>query len=100
MIGVALAHFFAGRYEEALAATDKALYAHATYAPALRMRVVLCGLLGRAAEGSNVVKRLLAVNPAATVSQLNDYYRVPMGRNPAALAAYLEGLRRSGLPLE
>lgn len=45
------------------------------------------------------MERLLAVNPDATVSQLGDYYRVPMCRNPTELEVYLEGLRRSGLPL-
>jgi TolB-like protein/DNA-binding SARP family transcriptional activator len=97
-IGVARAYFFAGRYEEALAATDKALHAQAGYPPALRMGAALCGLLGRVANGSAFVKRLLAVNPDATVSRLREYYRVPMCRNPAALETYLDGLQRSGLP--
>jgi TolB-like protein/DNA-binding SARP family transcriptional activator len=98
-IGIALAHFFAGRYEEALMATNKALHAQANYAPALRMGAVICGLLGRVSDGSTFLERLLAVNPDATVSQLADYYRAPMCRNPAGLEAYLDGLRRSGLPL-
>jgi TolB-like protein len=99
-IGVARALFFAGRYDEALAATEKALHEQAGYAPALRMRAATCGLLGRAAEGNEIVRRLLAVNPDASVSRLRDYHRVSMCRIPAALEAYLEGLRRSGLPLE
>ena len=98
-LGVALAHFSAGRYQEASAAADKAMHAQANYAPALRMKAAVCGLLGHATKGSKFVNRLLAVNPDATVSSLRDYYWAPMRKNPAAFEAHLEGLRRSGLPL-
>ena len=95
--GFLIAHFMAGRYEEASAWCDKALHERPDYPPALRMKVATCGLLGRLEEGRLWVKRLLAVNPDATVSSMRVYYGVFM-KKPGCLEALLDGLRKAGLP--
>lgn len=94
----ALANFFAGRYREAMDAADKSLSEYADYPPALRVKIATCGLLGHIEEGRNCVKRLLHVNPGATVAGLRAYYEARLLRNPSGLETYLEGLRLCGLP--
>ncbi len=94
----ALANFFLGRYQEARDAADRALGEHIDFPPALRVKIASCGLLGRIEEGHDCVKRLLRVNPAATVAALRAYYEPRLRRNPQGLESYLQGLRLSGLP--
>jgi adenylate cyclase len=96
-LGFAFAHFMAGRYEEALAWCDKTLHERPDFPPALRMKAATCGLLGRPEEGRAWVKRLLTVIPDTTVCSLRLYYGVAM-KKPGCLEAYLDGLRKAGLP--
>ena len=94
------ANFVAGRYEQASTAADKTLKEMPTYPPGLRMKVSSCGMLGRIDEAQLYVQRLLAVNPGVTVALQKAYWEKPLQRSPQALKAYLEGLRRAGLPEE
>ena len=96
-IGFVFAHFMAGRYEEASAWCDKTLHERPDYPPALRLKTATCGLLGRLDEGRAWVERLLAVNPDTTVTSMRLYYGVFM-KKPGCLEAYLDGLRKAGLP--
>ncbi len=96
-VGFAFAHFMAGRYEEASAWCDKTLYEARDFPVALRMKAATCGLLGRLDEGRIWVERLLAVNPGTTVSGMRLLYGVFM-KKPGCLEAFLDGLRRAGLP--
>ncbi|MBI3706292.1 MAG: tetratricopeptide repeat protein, partial [Proteobacteria bacterium] len=93
----AFAHFTAGRYEEASSWGDKTLHESPNFPPALRMKAATCGLLGRLDEGRVWVERLLALNPHTTVSSMRLYYGVFM-KKPGSLDAFLDGLRRAGLP--
>jgi TolB-like protein len=95
---LALAHLSAGDYEEVERAADKALNVASTYPPALRMKIIACGLLGRIESGREHVKRLLAVNPGESVGWLNAFWGPLMRRHPRLLADMLEGARRAGLP--
>jgi TolB-like protein/DNA-binding SARP family transcriptional activator len=95
---LALAHLSAGDFEETERATDKALNVAPTYPPALRMKVIVCGLLGRAEAGREHVNRLLAVNSDESVRWLNAFWGPLMRRHPRLLADMLEGARRAGLP--
>ena len=93
---VAYAHFIAGRYLDAERAADRAM---STRSPTcVRVKIATCGLLGRYDEGQKWVKRLLELEPAATVSRLQQYWEAPLRRNPRALEAFLKGSRLSGLP--
>jgi TolB-like protein/DNA-binding SARP family transcriptional activator len=95
-----LANFVAGRYEESAKADEKALQERPAYAPSLRMRVVTCGLLGRLDEAKHYLDRLLAGEPDASVARFKRLNEKMFQRNPDALARFLEGARRAGLPEE
>lgn len=97
-MAMALAYFFAGNYQEATEAADKSLAENAGFPPALRIKIVSCGLLGRIDEGRQYVHRLLAVLPGASVAGTREFFAPLMRRIPDALKNYLEGLRRCGLP--
>ena len=93
----AFAHFVAGRWEDALAASDRALLHKMDYQPPLRMRAACLGLLDRIAEGRRAVARLLATSPGETLNTSQAYYRVAL-RTPGCCDTLIDGLRRSGLP--
>jgi tetratricopeptide (TPR) repeat protein len=97
-MSIAIAHFFAEQYEEAAEAADKSLGHLTTYPPALRLKIVTCGLLGRIDEGRTYVQRLLTLNPDSTVAKLKAYYDPLLRHNPRGLEYYLKGLRLCGLP--
>ena len=94
----AMAHFAAGRYGEAEDAAVKTLHERPTYPPVLRLMLAICGLQNRQEEGRTYLRRLLAVNPDASVARLRALFAVSMRRNPRRLDAYLQGVRRAGLP--
>jgi tetratricopeptide (TPR) repeat protein len=97
---VSMAYFRAGRYEEADAAADRAIQARPTYPPSLRLKVATCGLFGRIEEGRAYVQRLLAVHPECSIGWIRDFWGPLMQRSPEALAKFIEGSRRAGLPEE
>jgi TolB-like protein len=97
-LSTAMAHFFAGQYQEAADAADKSLAEHTNFPPALRLKVATSGLLGRIEEGHEWVARLLAVNPDASVAKLKAFYKPLLRINPQRLETYLKGLRLCGLP--
>jgi TolB-like protein/class 3 adenylate cyclase len=85
----------AGRYEEAMEWTDRCLHDRPSWQPGIRNRVALCGYLGRAEEAREWVKRSLDVNPAMTIAGFTAYAR---WFSADALAVWVEGFRRAGLP--
>jgi adenylate cyclase len=93
---LANAHFAAGRYEEASACAGRALRDASKHAPVLRIKAAICGLLGRIDEGREWVARLLALDPQMTLSRMRILYHKRM-QGPR-LEAYLDGLRKAGLP--
>jgi TolB-like protein len=95
---LALAYLSAGDIEQAERAADKAVNAAPRYAPALRMKVIACGLLGRADEARGHVAQLLQVNPSQTVAWFNAFWGPTTRQHPALLARMVEGARRAGLP--
>jgi DNA-binding SARP family transcriptional activator len=94
----AMAHFVAGEYEAADAATDKALRQSPDYPGALRMRVSTAGLLGRIDKAHLAAQRLLKANPDASVDSMRQYWRPWMRYTPHALAAMVEGWRNAKMP--
>jgi adenylate cyclase len=96
-LGFIFAHFMAGRYEEASAWCDKTLHQRPDHPPALEIKAASCGLLGRLEEARVWIERLLAVNPDTTVSSMRLLYGVFM-KKPGCLDAFLDGLRKAGLP--
>jgi adenylate cyclase len=92
---MAIAHLAAGRYEEALPWADRAVRDNGG-AIALRLKLSLCGHLGRLEEASRCMRLLREIDPEPTIA--------PAGRGDwgfAQLAARIrEGLRKAGLPEE
>jgi tetratricopeptide (TPR) repeat protein len=93
-----MAYFAGQRYEEAAHAVDRALSERPSYVPALRLKTALCGLSGRLDQAQSWKGRLLAATPDASVAQMDNFYRPYFNRNPRALEALLEGMRRAGMP--
>jgi tetratricopeptide (TPR) repeat protein len=92
--GTANAHFFLGRYDEAVSWAAMALQDNPDFQPGLRIAAASNAMAGRLDEAHKAVVRLRQLNPALRVSNLK-------GRGPWRaddLARYEEGLRRAGLP--
>jgi TolB-like protein len=93
--GIALVHFFAGRYDEALSWAEKALQESANYNIALRIIAASSALAGRLERAQNAMARLRENDPGLRVSDLRDL--LPVWR-PTDAARYADGLRKAGLP--
>jgi hypothetical protein len=65
---------------------------------ALRIRVVSCAHLGRLPEARQWLARLLEVDPGLTIARVKALQAMVMSTE--TLAAYVEGLRKAGLPEE
>jgi TolB-like protein/class 3 adenylate cyclase/Tfp pilus assembly protein PilF len=95
--GMAHAHFFAGRYDDALAWAKMALREHPVIShPALRVAAASCALAGRDEEAKRLMARLLEIDPVLRTSNL-QYVLAPY-RQPEYTAKYAEALRKAGLP--
>jgi TolB-like protein/class 3 adenylate cyclase/Flp pilus assembly protein TadD len=95
---LAVAHLAAGRYEEAMGWADEALHGRPEAVASVRMKAILCGLLGRVAEGKKWLRRLLQLTPDATIVRFNAETSPFLA--PEIRAAMAEGLRKAGLPEE
>src|SRR5262249_15930820 len=92
--GAALAHFLAGRYDQASAVAEQALRIRSDYGTGLRVLAASRALTGRQADAQKAVARLRQLDPASRISNLRD--RVPL-RQPEDLARFEGGLRKAGL---
>jgi adenylate cyclase len=93
---MAVAHFCAGRYEEAADWAEKACLERPNVLATLRGAVVSNALAGRQQETEKALGRLLALNPGMRVSDARSGTG-GFGRQED-LARYEEGLRKAGLP--
>jgi TolB-like protein len=96
--GIAWACFIDGRYEDACEWADKALGEQPRYMPTLRVKLIACGLLGRTEQAEATKRALLALDPDATITKLLKITPLSRVNLKAALAAYIDGLRKAGLP--
>ncbi len=94
--GTAYAHFFLGRYDEAVSWAAMALQDNPDYQPGLRIAAASNAMAGRLDEAHKAVARLRQLNPALRVATLKDV-RGPH-RRAEDLSRYDEGLRQAGLP--
>ena len=92
---VALAHFVAGRYDEASLWAEKALGERANFLPAIRELAASRALAGRSSEAQAAMARLREIAPAMRVSTVKEWQPF---RRPDDLARLEEGLRKAGLP--
>jgi adenylate cyclase len=93
--GIVLAHFFAGRYEEALSWAQTTLRQNPNYAAAIIMAAVSGALAGREEETRKAVARLRELNPDVGLSNFEGVWPL---RRPEDLAAFGKGLQLTGLP--
>ena len=96
--GLAYAHFAAKRYEKAMEWVDRSLGEQTGFAPALYLKVALCGHLGQLEEGQRWVGRVPQLYPELTVATLAAF--ADAFESGDLRADYLEGLRKAGLPEE
>jgi len=94
-MGTGMAHFLAGRYDEARLWAKKALEHRPGFLNALRLLAASCALGGRLEEAEKIVQQLLQLNPTLRISDLKDVYPF---RRPADLASLIEGSRKAGIP--
>jgi tetratricopeptide (TPR) repeat protein len=93
-MAIAIAHFVAGRFEEAAAAARRAAQAHPRFSPPYWMRAAALANLGRIDEAEVVAQQLLDVQPQFTIRSITS---APFA-NPEILAALGDALRQVGLP--
>src|SRR6185312_7327857 len=91
----ALAHFLAGRYDEASSWAERALSERADDCRAIRILAASRALAGRLREAKMAISRLQQHEPAFRISDLKD--RLSPFR-PQDVAMYEDGLRKAGLP--
>jgi TolB-like protein/class 3 adenylate cyclase len=94
--GTAHAHFFLGRYDEAVSWAAMALQDNADYQPGLRIAAASNAMAGRPEQAHKAVARLRLLNPTLRVSTLKDV--LGPFRRAEDLSRYEEGLRQAGLP--
>jgi TolB-like protein/class 3 adenylate cyclase len=94
--GIAHAHFFLGRYDEAASWAAMALQDNPDFQPALRQAAASNAMAGRPEQAHEAMARLRQLNPALRVSTLKDV-RGPY-RRAEDLSLLEEGLRQAGLP--
>jgi len=96
--GTAIAHFDAGRHDEALVWAKKALREqpdNPVNPIALRIAAASCALAGRDEEAKRLIARLLEIDPALRVSTLKIFSPPTRLREPAKMT---DALRMAGLP--
>ncbi len=93
--GMAFAHFFAGRYDDAASWAEKALREQPDWVPALRTAAASFALAGNLEGAQRAMGRMRVLAPQIRVSNLKDL--MPLRRSED-LTRFTEGLRKAGLP--
>jgi adenylate cyclase len=94
--GIAHAHFFLGRYDEAASWAATALQDNPDFQAGVRISAASNAMAGRPEQAHEAVMRLQRLNPTLRVSNLKDV--LGTYRRAEDLARYEEGLRKAGLP--
>jgi adenylate cyclase len=93
-MAIAIAHFAAGRFEEAAAAASRAIQANPRFSPPYWMRAAALANLGRIDDAEAVAQQLLRVQPQFTIGSITA---APFAHREI-LDALGNALRRVGLP--
>ena len=94
---MAIAHFGAGRYGEALAWSERAMSHREDLMQAMLVATASAALIGDTTKSTKLLERLRAADPALRMANLNDYRR-PVREDRAASEQMDKGLRKAGLP--
>jgi tetratricopeptide (TPR) repeat protein len=93
--GLAYAHFFACRNEEAWVWAEKALRQRPDWLTALRISAACHAVAGRVDQARKLVAHMLELDPALRISNLQG---LPPLRRAVDFARWSEALRIAGLP--
>ena len=92
-LGVAYAHFFAGRDDQALSAVEHCLVDMPNYRPALLIVAASNAFLGATDRARTAIARIRELNPGTCLSEFKK--RTPCRRSEH-IARVIEGLRKAG----
>jgi tetratricopeptide (TPR) repeat protein len=95
--GMAHAHFFAGRHDEAVSWAKMALRELPDSHGGLRIAAASCALAGRYEEARRLTARLLEIDPALRSSLLQNV--LGPYRHPEHPEKYANALRKAGVPV-
>jgi adenylate cyclase len=94
--GTASAHFFAGRYDDALSWEEKALRENPNNVEAVAMLAASCALAGHMEKAQKAMALCRQLAPERRLSNLRA--RLPPYRSAEIYARLLEALRKAGMP--
>ena len=95
-VGMANAHFFAGRHDEAVSWVKMALRERPDQHAGLRIAAASCALAGRDEEAKRLRAKLLEIDPAFRISSLQNV--LGPYRHPEHPEKYANALRKAGVP--
>ena len=95
IVGTGVAHAISGRYDEALAAAQRAILESPNFASGHRLMVIALGQLGRIEEAKLAARRMLELAPEFTVSR---YLSVSPMKDPELRKRGAEIMRAAGVP--
>jgi Flp pilus assembly protein TadD len=93
--GMAAAHLFAGRFDEASLWAEKAYRDLPSFLMVVGIIAASHALAGRTDDARQTMHHLRELHPALRISNLKDW--LPIHR-PEVLATFADGLRKAGLP--
>lgn len=93
--GMAAAHLFAGRFDEASSWAEKAFRDLPTFLIVVAFIAASHALAGRIEDARRAMHHLRQLDPTLRISNLTDYLPI---RRPRDLAVFAKGLRNAGLP--
>jgi hypothetical protein len=91
----AYAHFFAGRYTEALSWATMAMRQRPNFVISISVAAASGALAGRMAEAQEAMARLRPLEPTLRMSKLKDLFPI---RRSEHFASWAEGMQKAGLP--
>jgi TolB-like protein/class 3 adenylate cyclase/Tfp pilus assembly protein PilF len=92
--GMAAAHLFAGRFDEASAWAEKSFRHMPSFLAVAGIAAASHALAGRTDEARRAISHLRRLDPTLRVSNLADWLPI---RRPQDIAMFADGLRRAGL---
>jgi tetratricopeptide (TPR) repeat protein len=93
--GMAAAHLFARRFDEASACAEEASRDLSDFLLVAAVAAASHALAGRIEEGSKAMEHLRRLDPSLRISNLRDWLPI---RRAEDFATFADGLRRAGLP--
>jgi TolB-like protein len=93
--GTAVAHAFAGRFEDAVVNAALAFSESPNSHQTLRAAVTSYALAGRVEQAQEMMSRLRQIDPTLRISNLKDFSPL---RRPEDIERYAEAMRKAGLP--